>query len=138
MRHLEEPKRKVYFLTMEGLLFEVNVESLEAKKLFDLTQELNLPAGSQPHFKSAHTAQGRVVAANNTYEEPEYLGKRAAGRLAEWDGEGEWRIIEENPFQMGSSLSASNINYDLIRRNCTLKRLEEMARQLENLHSGSR
>jgi hypothetical protein len=97
MRHLSDPKGKVYVLTMEGLLFEVDVQSLEATRLANLVQELRLPQGSQPHFKAAHTAQGRVVVANNTYEEPEYLGQRRAGRLAEWDGK-TWTILEENPF----------------------------------------
>jgi len=67
---------------MEGLLFEVNVETLDAKRLANLVEELKIPAGAQPHFKAAHTAQGRLVVANNTYEEAEYLGERSAGRLA--------------------------------------------------------
>ncbi len=95
--HLTDPDR-VYFLTMEGLLFEVHSRTLEVARLCNLVQELDLPAGSQPHFKGAHVAQGRLVVANNTYEEPEYLGERSAGRLAEWDGVGEWRILERNPF----------------------------------------
>ncbi|MHC4364190.1 MAG: hypothetical protein ACYSTJ_01825, partial [Planctomycetota bacterium] len=44
-----------------------------------------------------HTAQGRVVVANNTYEEPEFLGEREAGCLAEWDGN-KWTTVERNPF----------------------------------------
>lgn len=95
-RHLREPKDKVYFLTMEGLLWEVDVHSLEAKQLFDLVRELGIDVG-QPHFKGMHTAQDRVVVANNTYEEEEYLGRRRAGRLAEWNGE-EWRVLEYEPF----------------------------------------
>ncbi len=97
MRHLSDPKGMVYFLTMEGLLFEVDVKTLEAKQLADLVVELKLPKGAQPHFKAAHTAQGRLVVANNTYEEPEFLGQRQAGRLAEWDGK-TWTILEEGPF----------------------------------------
>jgi hypothetical protein len=96
-RHLSDPKNKVYFLTMEGKLFEVDVHTLEATELADLVKELGLPAGAQPHFKAAHTAQGRLVVANNTYEEPEFLGRRAAGRLAEWDGKA-WTVVERNPF----------------------------------------
>jgi hypothetical protein len=96
-RHLEDPANKVYFLTMEGLLFECDVHSLEVQEIADCTKELNLPAGSQPHFKGAFSAQGRLVVANNTYDEQEYLGKRAAGRLAEWDGT-TWTVLEENPF----------------------------------------
>jgi hypothetical protein len=97
-RHLSEPERLVYFLTMEGLLFEVDVQTLEARQLSDLVRELALPEGAQPHFKSAFSAQGKLVVANNTYEEPEHLGTRAAGRLAEWDGRGAWRVLERNPF----------------------------------------
>ena len=97
MRHLTDPKHKVYFLTMEGLLFEVDVKTLEATQLANLVKELSIPKGATPHFKGAHTAQGRVVVANNTYEEPEFLGTRAAGCLAEWDG-AEWTIVERNPF----------------------------------------
>ncbi len=96
--HLEDPRHKVYFLTMEGLLFEVDVRTLEARQLFNLAEELRLPQGAQPHFKSAFSAQGRLIVANNTYEELEYLGQREAGRLAEWDGRGPWRILERNPF----------------------------------------
>jgi hypothetical protein len=97
MRHLFLPHRKVYFLTMEGLMFEVDVKTLKAKELFNLRLKLRIPLSAQPHFKSAHTAQGRVVVASNTYEGPEFKGKRHAGRLAEWNGL-RWKIIEKNPF----------------------------------------
>jgi hypothetical protein len=97
MRHLSDPLHKVYFLTMEGLLFEVDVKTLEARQLCDLVKELAIPSGATPHFKGAHCAQGRVVVANNTYEEPEFLGERQAGCLAEWDGR-VWQIVERNPF----------------------------------------
>jgi O-acetyl-ADP-ribose deacetylase (regulator of RNase III) len=56
MRHLEDPRHKVYFLTMEGLFFEVDVQTFKARQLFDLVKELKI-TGGQPHFKSAHTAQ---------------------------------------------------------------------------------
>jgi len=97
MEHLEEPEKKVYFLTMEGLLFEVDLDTLKARQLFNLVKELELPKGASPHFKGGHTSNGRVVVANNTYDEPEFEGKRASGRLAEWDGE-KWRILEKAPF----------------------------------------
>ncbi len=94
-RHLVHPETMVYFVTMEGLLFETDLETLETRELADLVKELAIKG--QPHFKGAHSAQGRLVVANNTYEEPEFLGERAAGCLAEWDGE-TWRVIERNPF----------------------------------------
>jgi hypothetical protein len=93
--HLTDPANKVYFLGMEGRFWEVDVHTLKAKELFNLVKELGI-AGA-PHFKSAFTAQGRVVVANNTYDEKEFLGQRDAGRLAQWDGK-TWTIIERNPF----------------------------------------
>jgi len=97
MRHLTDPVNKVYFLTMEGAFFEVDIKTLKAKMLFDLVDKLKIPAGATPHFKGGHTAQGRVVVANNTYEEPEFLGRRHAGCLAQWDGN-DWTAVERNPF----------------------------------------
>lgn len=97
MLHLTDPARLVYFLTMEGLLFEVDVETLEATQLWDMNKELGLPEDAQPHYKGAHTSQGRIVVANNTYDEPEFKGERAAGRLAEYV-DGQWRIIESTCF----------------------------------------
>ncbi len=97
MDHLYDPQRMAYFLTMEGLLFEVDMQTLAAEQLWDLKGELALPPGMWPHYKGAHTGMGRVVVCNNSYDERDYLGKQAAGRLAEWDGE-MWRTIEEKPF----------------------------------------
>ncbi len=96
MSHLTDPENKVYFLGMEGRFWEVDVHNLEAKLLFNLVKELEIK-NAKEHFKSAYTAQGRVVVANNTYDEKEFLGQRDAGRLAQWDGKS-WNIIERNPF----------------------------------------
>ncbi len=63
--HLTDPKNKVYFLGMEGRFWEVDVNNLEAKLLFNLVKELEIK-NAKAHFKSAYTAQGRVVVANNT------------------------------------------------------------------------
>lgn len=95
--HLKDPN-SVYFLTMEGQLFQADVRTLKSTFLFDLNKELNIPEGAQPHYKGCFSAQGRLVVANNTYEEMEYLGTRHAGRLAEWNGKDAWNILEENPF----------------------------------------
>lgn len=97
MAHLEDPDNMVYSLGMEGELFEVDVNTLKATQIADLTKELKLPEGCAPHFKGSYTGQGRLIVTNNTYDEPEFLGQRNAGRLAEWDGK-EWRILSEWPF----------------------------------------
>lgn len=97
MEHLEDPENKVYFLTMEGLLFEADVHTLEVTQLFDLVQELEIPADVHPHFKGGHTAQGRVVVANNSYDERDFAGRLSGGRLAEWDGN-TWIILRRTAF----------------------------------------
>ncbi len=113
VRHLDDPENKVYFLGMEGHFWEVNVRTLQPKLLFDLVKELEI-TDAEPHFKGAYSAEGRVVVANNSYDEKEFLGERNAGRLAEWDGK-KWTIIERNPFvgvggsDGGSSYGGSTI-----------------------------
>ncbi len=94
-RHLEHPETMVYFLSMEGLLFETDLITLATDQVDNVTQALGIEG--QPHFKGCHTAQGRVVVANNTYEEEEFLGDRASGCLASWDGS-TWTVLERNPF----------------------------------------
>ena len=103
--HLEDPDNKVYFLTMEALLFEANVHTLETRLLFDLRQDLGLQQVRHLHFKDACTAHGRLVVANNTYTETDALGKPSQGRLAEWDGR-EWRIIETCQFNAVTASSS--------------------------------
>ena len=95
--HLHDPEHKVYCLGMEGELFEIDVESLEATQIDDLTETLGVPNHHIAHFKAAYCAFGRLVVVNNSYHEEEFLGTRDAGRLAEWDGE-RWTVIERNPF----------------------------------------
>lgn len=111
MDHLTDPANKVYMLAMEGEFFEVDVHTLESKQLFNLVKELGIVfKQGKEHFKSAFTAHGRVVVANNSYYEADYLGEQEAGRLAEWDGK-TWTIIEKKPFVevAGKSLSGGGI-----------------------------
>lgn len=61
MRHLADPANRVYYLTMEGQLLEMDVRGLQPRLLFDLVKELAI--AKRPHFKGAYTAQGRLVAA---------------------------------------------------------------------------
>lgn len=97
MAHLTDPANQVYFLTMEGLLFEADVHTLQARQLFDVKKELNMPAGAYSHFKGGFTGAGRVVVSNNTYDEPDHLGRPTGGRLGEWDGKA-WTTLAETAF----------------------------------------
>jgi hypothetical protein len=100
-QHLTDPDNMVYFYDMEGAVYEVNVHTLEVKKLF-----------SKPvpgwHGKGGYTAQKHFVISNNGELQagapPKELKAKLppktdedAGVLAEWDGK-EWRIIERHQF----------------------------------------
>jgi len=95
MTHLTDPDKMVYFLTMEGLLFEVNVKTLEARQVANVKKELGIEG--KCHFKGGFTGAGRVVVANNSYDEQDVLGKRHDGRLAEWDGK-KWTVLARTAF----------------------------------------
>ena len=97
MRHLSDPEHKVYMLGMEGEFYELDVHTLEATFLGDLTRELGVPDHKYAHFKAGYSNFGRVVVVNNSYDERDFRGDGMAGRLAEWDGE-RWQILERAPF----------------------------------------
>jgi hypothetical protein len=90
MRHLSDPAGRVYMLTMEGLLFELDVDTLKATQLFDLVKGMKI--AKRPHFKGAYTGQGRVVIANNGFYE---YGENDAG-LFEFEGKA-WNRISGKP-----------------------------------------
>jgi hypothetical protein len=96
-RHLTDPANLVYLLGMEGELFELNVHTLETKKLFDLTRILGTPGEGSCHFKDCYSEYGRLIVVNNDYAEGDFLGQRSEGTLAEWDGK-DWHVIERKPF----------------------------------------
>jgi hypothetical protein len=95
--HLTDPENLVYMLGMEGELFELNVHTLEAKQIFDLTQELKTPGEGSCHYKDCYTEAGRLVVVNNDYSEPDFLGEQSEGTLAEFDGK-RWTVIERKPY----------------------------------------
>ena len=64
---------QVYMLGMDGPLWECDVISLACTQLYDLVKELHIPTNQQPHFKAAHTMNGRLVVASNTFDERDYL-----------------------------------------------------------------
>ncbi len=96
-RHLDDPANKVYMLGMEGEFYEMDVHTLACTHLGDLVEELDIriPKGKgQPHFKGMFAQHGRVVVANNSYDDIDYRGEGVFGRLAEWDGR-KWTVLAE-------------------------------------------
>lgn len=97
-KHLFDPENMVYMLGMEGELYELDVKTLEARFVADLTKELAMSERgeehyAQPHFKAAFCGHGRLIVANNTRDDRDYAGQIAHGRLAEWDGR-EWTVVD--------------------------------------------
>jgi hypothetical protein len=103
-RHLTDPVNKVYMVDMEGPIWEVDVHTLEPRRLF-------IKPIHGWHAKGAYTSQGRLVMANNgerrapdldqlTWELPESTwskGPEDVGSLAEFDGKA-WTIISRRPY----------------------------------------
>lgn len=90
MRHLTDPANRIYHLTMEGLLYEVDVNDLKRRLIVNLVKDLKIAA--RPHFKGGYTGQGRVVVANNGFY---HYGESDAG-LFEWDGKS-WNRLSGKP-----------------------------------------
>lgn len=99
-RHLKDPANWVYYVDMEGAIWEANVHTLAVKQLF----KKPVPGW---HAKGGYTSQGRLVVSNNgelavgDYSSVLVGGKarhaEEAGVLAEWDGS-QWRIVERRQY----------------------------------------
>ncbi len=99
-RHLTDPANMVYYIDMEGMIYEAHVHTLETKLLF----KKPVPGW---HGKGGYTSQGRLVVSNNgEYKAGSYddlvvggppQNKEEAGVLAEWNG-AQWSIVERRQF----------------------------------------
>lgn len=106
-RHLTDPARKIYLATMEEGFYEIDVQSLEVKMLYEdanamrnrkATVGIEGPLLPGYHGKGFYSGQGKVVYANNG----EVGGERhppsiPSGCLAEWDGK-QWTVVRRNQF----------------------------------------
>ena len=102
--HLTDPENKVYMLTMEEGLYEVDVHTLAVKVIYpdgntNKTGGIDQPWLPGDHGKGAYTSQGLLVYASNGERKaaaiPDYAGP--AGCLAQWDGHN-WKVIERKQF----------------------------------------
>lgn len=101
-RHLTDPENKVYVVDMEGMIYEIDVHSLDVKKLF------HKPVPGW-HGKGAYTSQGRLVVSNNGEHkvgggygdhllvEDLPVSEENTGVLAQWDGT-TWEMIERRQY----------------------------------------
>jgi len=91
MRHLTDPANLVYMLGMEEELYEVNVHSLEVRRLYR-ADGIPMPG---THAKGGRTAQGHLVYSNNgDHGWEKGLG---SGSLVQWDGS-TWLLVERAQF----------------------------------------
>ena len=104
MRHLSDPENYVYLYDMENMFYEVNVHTLEFKRLF----EDPIPGY---HGKGGFTSQGKVVVSNNgetsgkldrsehwqVSKEFANKGPEDRGCLATFDGK-TWEVIERRQY----------------------------------------
>ncbi|NQT35870.1 MAG: hypothetical protein HQ581_00185 [Planctomycetes bacterium] len=104
-RHLTDPAEKVYVCDMEGLIYEVDVRSLDVNLLF----KRPIPGW---HAKGGYSGQGRLVVANNGehgagsvnqykpfdyFVDPTPTSPEDAGALGQWDGK-TWSLVERRQF----------------------------------------
>ncbi|MGB3780477.1 MAG: hypothetical protein WA960_19085 [Tunicatimonas sp.] len=106
-RHLTQPTEKVYTATMEEGFYEVTVDDLVVKTLYedgntlkkegDMDQYGPLLPGS--HGKGLYSGQGVLAYSNNGEASPEALEQFdiESGVLAEWDG-ADWEVVRRNQF----------------------------------------
>lgn len=109
-RHLTDPANKIYYGTMEEGFYEVDVNTLAVKELYqdgnNKKQKKNdtdagpinalLPG---VHGKGLYSGQGVMLFTNNGEGTQEALKKFdvEAGVLAEWDGK-DWKTVRRNQF----------------------------------------
>lgn len=91
---LIDPTSGVYCPTKEGLLFEVDVHTLEATRPSHPIRKLGLPPIAYPHFKGGHSSSGRVVIP--TTKRTTSAGP-TTGDWPGWDGT-TWTVVERKPF----------------------------------------
>jgi len=104
-RHLSDPANKVYYATMEEGFYEVNVNTLETHCFIrdgnrgapETGIDSQLPGY---HGKGLYSGQGRVVYANNGERGPRVTVDPTitSGALAQWFGEGDWKMVRRNQF----------------------------------------
>ncbi len=103
-RHMTDPTNKVYYATMEEGLYEVDVDTLEVTcHIRDgHTKQGEGISSSLPgyHGKGLYSGQGHLVYTNNGEKSGQAMKDptTTSGVLAQWFGEGDWRLVRRNQF----------------------------------------
>lgn len=109
-RGLTDPKNKILIATMEEGFYEVDVNTLKTKLLYqdgnvkekkgeDTSNNHNGLLLPGAHGKGAYSGQGVMVYSNNGESGPQALKQfdLESGVLAEWDGK-DWKVVRRNQF----------------------------------------
>lgn len=111
-RHLIDPAEKIYYGTMEEGFYEVDVNTLEVKLLYEDRNVTNnkikdgqkidtnlLASLYGVHGKGLYSGQGVLVYSNNGEDDKRapYQFDIEAGSLSEWNGK-DWKLIRRNQF----------------------------------------
>ena len=109
-RHLFNPKEMIYYGTMEEGFYEVDVNTLKVKMLYEdrnvkgskgEDESANLPSAllEGVHGKGLYSGQGVMIYSNNGEAGEKALKQFDidAGSLSEWDGE-DWKLVRRNQF----------------------------------------
>jgi len=107
-RHLFDPAHKIYTMTMEEGLYEIDVDTLKVTELF---RDGNIQGYGRHdgellpgyHGKGGYSGQGRLVYANNGEFSPAAMKDptTTSGVLAQWNGKPgkeNWEIVLRNQF----------------------------------------
>jgi len=126
-RHLHHPSERIYFATMEEGFYDVDVNTLEVKMLYqdgNITEKKDEETAENPHNslipgahgKAFYSGQGVVVYCNNGETGPAALSNfdTESGSLSEWDGI-DWKMIRRNQFVEVTGLGGiyGNTNPDI-------------------------
>jgi hypothetical protein len=106
---------RLCFLTEDGKLLGMDISTKAVGPIFDQLPKALGISGSQPRMRGLFAAHDRLYVVNDVLGEPNATTLKAAGRLAEWDWRGAWRIIETSPFVDVTGIeSAGGERHDVI------------------------
>ena len=107
-RHLTDPENKIYTMTMEEGVYEIDVHTLAVTELF---KDGNIQGYGKHdgillpgyHGKGGYSGQGRLVYANNGEFSPAAMKDPTteSGVLAQWNGKpgtNNWQVVLRNQF----------------------------------------
>jgi arylsulfatase len=130
------PRNSYLYFGMDG--------TLNAARYGDFKAHFNIQKGPNNPFNGSHMVTPNIPLIFNLRSDPFERAQIDSGAWETFSADQMWLFvplqtaikeflstIPNYPFQMGSSLSASGINYDMFRRAGALKQLEDVKKKLD-------